>query len=702
MRSILLAALVATPVLAAPCTELPVLFFVQDKSGSMDKAPDGTASTAANPSKWSIAQQVVPSLATQFASRFRFGVEMFPGATTTFNCSAGTLMSSVSSNPAGVQTAYASAIAGGGTPTAVSLQAARSTLMSLGLGAPTYVLLITDGLPNCNPALDPNACTATTPGCANNSCSLGAKDCLDDTAAIQAARALLQAGIKVYVVGFDAALTLGNNKAVLDAMASAGGTGSAYVATNRAQLAATLNTIAQSTATCCRDACTAGTTTCTAGGQVQTCQLDTSVGCTTWTTQTCPPQSACTSGQCITCSNQCTAGATRCNASGNAEQCTVSASGCTTWTTVHTCGYGELCNSGTCNSCQGCAIGASRCTASGAESCEWNVLTGCTQWKPKPCTSGTTCQNGTCTSCNATCTAGTSRCQGKAVETCVADASGCTRWQPSTTCATFCSGGACGTCGTQCTPGQTRCNGSGVETCLIDANTCPAWGPAQHCGANQLCQGGLCAECGTVCTQGTRRCTASGTVEECQLAASGCSTWTTVTQCNLTAGEHCDQGVCIPPCHDACSEGQRQCSVSGRPQACQRAPTGCTLWRDEPVCGAQQQCLNGACRDQCTSDEFESCPAQQVCTGLPGGRLCLPADGGLDLGPADAGRGPGSDAGVTSRSDGGTSGDPDGGLKSIGAQAAGCGCGALEGSLAWLAVLVVAVTRRRRLAVDDP
>ncbi len=692
MRSLIASLIVVASVAAAaPCTDLPVLFIVQDKSGSMAKAPDGTTATATNASKWSIAQQVVPSLATSFSNRFRFGAAMFPRDTTTFNCSTGTIVTPIAGTTTGITSAYAAAIPGGGTPTAASLQAVRSHLLGQALTTPAYVLLITDGLPNCNTALDANACSPTTPGCgptpAASTCALGSKDCLDSNATITAAQQLFAAGIKVFVVGFDTTLTAGNNKAVLDAIANAGGTGSAYVASNQAQLASTLNTIAVNTTTCCHDVCAAGAAVCNGAGQRQTCQMDASLGCTTWTTQQCAAGSTCTSGSCNACSNACTSGATRC-ANGNAEQCVPNAQGCTSWQPAQTCSYGEVCSNGSCNTCQACTMGASRCTATGVETCEWSVLSGCTQWTARACTAGSTCQNGSCATCNGTCTAGAQRCANKTVETCVADASGCTTWHAGQTCSNFCSGGACGTCGTNCTAGQTRCQGAGVETCLIDANSCPAWGPQQQCAANSVCAGGVCNQCATTCTQGSKRCGANGATEACRLSATGCTEWVGAGQCNVGAGEHCDQGVCIPQCQNACTPGAGQCS-NGRPQTCAQGPSGCFVWRDEAVCGTGSQCVSGACHDLCSQDEFETCPAGQICTGLIEGRFCFPIDmdggvGGGSGGGTGTGGGAGAvDAGTGAGGGGGSnsSGEENsvGGPGRIGASAMGCNCSSFDG-----------------------
>ncbi|PZR10547.1 MAG: hypothetical protein DI536_20105 [Archangium gephyra] len=719
MRSLVAAlTLVASTALAVPCTELPVLFLVQDKSGSMNFAPDGTAASASNPSKWSIARQVVPTLASNFNNRFRFAAAMYPTDTATFNCSTASIYAPISTQTSGITNAYNSAVPGGGTPTAASLQAVRAHINAQNLATPAYVLLITDGLPNCNTSLDANSCTPTsTAACgtvppAQSSCGLGAKDCLDTQASVQAAAALYAAGIKVFVVGFDSTLVAGNNKAVLDAIASAGGTSSSYSASNQTQLTNVLNTIALNTATCCQDVCTAGASQCLSNGSRRTCSLDSAIGCTTWTTTQCQAGTTCSNGTCQGCSNTCTAGAARCASNGNVEQCVANAQGCTSWQTADTCGYGEICASAQCNSCQACTSGASRCTANGIETCEWNVITGCTSWRAGTCASGSVCTNGSCTACNTACTAGAKRCANKTVETCVANAQGCTSWQAGETCTDFCSGGACGTCGTNCTAGQTRCQGAnGVETCIIDANSCPAWGPAQQCAPNSYCANGSCMTCATSCTQGAKRCGASGTTEECRLDSMGCTAWAQTGQCDVGGGERCDMGVCIPPCPVICEPGARQCSAN-RPQSCQAGPSGCYVWRDETACGSEQACVGGNCEDSCGSGEIEFCPNGKECVGLPEGRFCLSTDGGVGGGAGGgdgttgggngsgtgggSGAGNGADGGSNSNGSGSETTEP-GGPQRIGAAAMGCNCNTVDaGAVPLLAMGLMLVLRRRQ------
>lgn len=697
------------------CNQLPVLFLVQDMSGSMDEAPNtGTTTT-----KWQSAQQVVPQVVNQFANRFRFGVSMFPGANN--GCAAGGVDLSIGASPSQVQSLYSSLAPGGGTPTAASLTSAKNYLLSQGLSSPAYVLLITDGLPNCNASLNVATCTSIDPAA-----TTAQYKCLDDTQTVAAAQALRAANIPVYVVGFGSGITSTGNQAVLNAIASAGGTSTAYIATNQAQLTTALNQVASTASTCCVNACTQGSARCSATGQRQTCQLDTAGVCTVWANNDCPTMTACTGGSCVACSNQCSAGATRCGSSGNAEVCQVGTSGCTSWVVSRACAYGEVCTNGTCSGCSGCTIGTSRCTTGTvAERCDFNIFTGCSQWTAQSCTTGSVCQSGQCRACNTTCTAGTKRCNGQTVELCTADAQGCTAWMASQTCTNFCSGGACGVCGTTCTVGATQCNGNTAEACIRDMNNCPVWQSSNPCAAGSFCENGGCQACATNCTLGAKRCAASGVVEECrQQGTTGCPSWTTVSACNISAGERCDAatGACLPPCQDQCTEGAGRCSAM-TPQACERADTGCTVWRSRAACASQEVCTSGACRARCTPGELETCPQGTICSTTTEGRLCLPGldDGGVLVGPdpvdagaggaggsgaggtggAGAGAGNGGSAGSGNGSGGSGNGSGTGGgrgiIESVGARSTGCGCTAAEGSLAAMA-LVWALGRRRRSA----
>lgn len=565
----------ASTAFATRCpNDLPVLFIVQDKSGSMDQPPDPNQPTA--PTKWASASTAVPQLTSQFANRFRFGVHMYPGATSQFNCTVGSTVAPVPSTSAQVASIYNNSIPGGGTPTAVSLDNARTYLNSLNLTEPAYVLLITDGLPNCNTSLDASTCSATTPGCANNACGLGSKDCLDDSATRAAAARLLQAGYKVYVVGFGTSVTSGNNKAVLDGIAQAGGTGSSYAVNNQTSLQNALNQIGYNATTCCKDVCTQGAAMCTASGQVQSCQMDQTLGCTTWVTQSCPSRSACTNGQCITCQDQCTKDAARC-VGNSTETCVTGAVGCTVWQPGTTCGSGTTCSNGNCGSCVECTAGDTRCDAAGTgtESCVNDPLTGCTHWSRTACGSGSICSGARCTSCSMTCTPGMQRCTGLDIETCQVDAQGCTAWAISATCTDYCTNGQCGVCSSanSCNAGAVRCNGGSVESCVADANGCGMWTTTQTCGAGSSCRDGQCNSCADTCEIGAQRCTGS-TIEECAADQAGCSAWRT---------------------------------------------TG--------ACGVGSSCAGGECRVPCNGEESNVCPGDQTCQQFPEGYYCVPGQG---------------------------------------------------------------------------
>jgi len=91
-----------------------------------------------------------------------------------------------------------------------------------------FIILLTDGLPNCNPNnphdynVDPAACRCTDPNpqaCASASKLL----CLDQDATVSQIASLTAQGVKTVVVGFGAETASGDGPAVLDAMGRAGG-----------------------------------------------------------------------------------------------------------------------------------------------------------------------------------------------------------------------------------------------------------------------------------------------------------------------------------------------------------------------------------------------------------------------------------------------------------------------------------------------
>jgi len=113
----------------------------------------------------------------------------------------------------------------GNTPTTDTLRSARAHLASAGTGHTQYVLLATDGLPNCNDTLDGATCDCqdTENGCLENP---GA--CTDDAASYVAIDDLMADGVKTYVLGMGSWAAADQD--ILNAMAEHGGTGTFYAA----------------------------------------------------------------------------------------------------------------------------------------------------------------------------------------------------------------------------------------------------------------------------------------------------------------------------------------------------------------------------------------------------------------------------------------------------------------------------------------
>jgi hypothetical protein len=132
-----------------------------------------------------------------------------------------------------VNTAISTLVPSGGTPTAASLSmlATYTGLQDPDPNRLRLVLLLTDGLPNCNPQNPNNQCTAVNAVCQCTSktptdcdpgrvgCSLS---CTDKDASVLSIQALQDREIKTVVVGFGAETGTGNAPNVLNAMAEAG------------------------------------------------------------------------------------------------------------------------------------------------------------------------------------------------------------------------------------------------------------------------------------------------------------------------------------------------------------------------------------------------------------------------------------------------------------------------------------------------
>jgi hypothetical protein len=145
----------------------------------------------------------------------------------------------------------------GGTPTAATLAKIAPTLTSLADARRTYLVIATDGGPNCNfdAACDISSCIANieqSPACDPNAncCAIGAlagpASCLDSAATVAQIAALHEKGVSTYVIGIPGSAPYAS---LLNAMATAGGTARAadplyYDVPNLSELGQVLASIA--------------------------------------------------------------------------------------------------------------------------------------------------------------------------------------------------------------------------------------------------------------------------------------------------------------------------------------------------------------------------------------------------------------------------------------------------------------------------
>jgi hypothetical protein len=208
----------------------PTIYFVLDRSGSMGVSD-----------KWNQVRVAVGKIMRGLGPRARFGATMFPRAPANDACAAGTEILSVRDGDppsSGVDgpttTALLTAtrvVPSGGTPTGATLAAIQPNLAKL--PGRTFVLLATDGAPNCNagatcgfdqcqwnienfdgcPKIGPHNCCEPPEGYRQN--------CNDTTTTLGVIASLKAAGVPVYVLGLPGSALYSG---VLDDMATAGGT----------------------------------------------------------------------------------------------------------------------------------------------------------------------------------------------------------------------------------------------------------------------------------------------------------------------------------------------------------------------------------------------------------------------------------------------------------------------------------------------
>ena len=257
-------------------TNPPNLSFIIDRSLSMRDDLAGSGN-----SKFENARIALSHVLNVIGHRVNYGATIFPGLAG--GCEAGDvpLMEMGPGDPPSYARAGKTgprlkdllgrlSIAGvdGGTPAAPTLLSAATSLAEL--PGRTYVILITDGAPNCNQdlACDADQCIPNIEGltaggldctkgvncCAPTSQSPDANlSCVDRQATLDAVQALTDAGISTFVIGMPGSEPYVN---LLDAMADVGGTARPdepkyYSVADTAALEEALKAIAASVAISC-------------------------------------------------------------------------------------------------------------------------------------------------------------------------------------------------------------------------------------------------------------------------------------------------------------------------------------------------------------------------------------------------------------------------------------------------------------------
>lgn len=209
------------------------ILMVVDASGSMLQKPDGFAVR-----KWDAISTSLRDALGPVRNKLSLGLELFPhGATSSDSACSMPIGPEAIDVPIGpgsttldtIVAKVSETVPGGATPTAKAIAAAREYFVNgagKDLEGDKYVILATDGGPNCNTALTcgADACTTNIDGnCSSGNCcdpSRSTIGCLDGESVTRELAALKDAGVKTFVVGIPGTEAY---RGLLDQFAEAGG-----------------------------------------------------------------------------------------------------------------------------------------------------------------------------------------------------------------------------------------------------------------------------------------------------------------------------------------------------------------------------------------------------------------------------------------------------------------------------------------------
>lgn len=210
------------------------ILFVVDRSNSMKDTLDGRDPLPGELPRWDLLAQTLEEVLSDADPLLEIGAEFYPrvsvnAATPEEACSVDT---GIDLAPGRGRTDdllrfFTDTQPSGGTPTALALEEARAFFERRpDADKPRFVVLATDGGPNCNPETgvphDVCICTGAPAMCSVDPL-FGPYNCLDDVRTLHVIRTLFEAlDVPVYVIGMDDP-TRPDLAAVLDRMAIVGG-----------------------------------------------------------------------------------------------------------------------------------------------------------------------------------------------------------------------------------------------------------------------------------------------------------------------------------------------------------------------------------------------------------------------------------------------------------------------------------------------
>jgi von Willebrand factor type A domain len=219
----------------------PDLLIILDKSGSMSNDAMDQPCGAGCQSKWSSMTDGINMVVAQTDTTIRWGLKFFSDDKAC-GVNAGPAVPIAAGNAPAIATAIMATMPGGNTPTAAAVTSGAAYLQGLTDTNPKYILLATDGEPNC----------AAAGGGGGRRAGRGGGTTSDAPGAEAAVTMAAAAGIPVFVVG------VGNVTAAqmtLDQLATNGGRAQAtqpfyYPASNTADLVAVLTKIGGQITSC--------------------------------------------------------------------------------------------------------------------------------------------------------------------------------------------------------------------------------------------------------------------------------------------------------------------------------------------------------------------------------------------------------------------------------------------------------------------